>query len=134
MHDLAPSLLSDRSSQRDLLSWSFDSKSDVKGRKTWRIGGLSVVGACSELSTDSSSPPFPLPLSPSQFFLRQYGADFVESSVKSISRPVVSRLGASLGNRGVEQLDDFACRQLDRVSRSNLFIGLAQKHQRSSIQ
>lgn len=92
------------------------------------------MGACSELSTDSSSPPFPLPLSPSQFFLRQYGADFVESSVKSISRPVVSRLGASLGNRGVEQLDDFACRQLDRVSRSNLFIGLAQKHQRSSIQ
>ncbi|KAN0061282.1 transcriptional regulator opi1 [Thecaphora frezii] len=45
----------------------------------------------------------------------KYGADLVESSVKSISRPVVSRLGASLGERGVEQLDDFACRQLDRI-------------------
>ncbi|SPO38796.1 uncharacterized protein PSFLO_04275 [Pseudozyma flocculosa] len=45
----------------------------------------------------------------------KYGADLVESSVKSISRPVVSRLGASLGERGVEQLDDFACRQLDRL-------------------
>lgn len=45
----------------------------------------------------------------------KYGADFVESSVKTISRPVVSRLGASLGERGVEQLDDFACRQLDRI-------------------
>lgn len=46
----------------------------------------------------------------------KYGGDFVESSVKAISRPVVSRLGARLGERGVEQLDDFACRQLDRVS------------------
>lgn len=46
----------------------------------------------------------------------RYGGDFVESSVKAISRPVVSRLGARLGERGVEQLDDFACRQLDRVS------------------
>ncbi|CBQ68512.1 conserved hypothetical protein [Sporisorium reilianum SRZ2] len=45
----------------------------------------------------------------------KYGAGLVESSVKSISRPVVSRLGASLGERGVEQLDDFACRQLDRL-------------------
>uniref|UniRef100_V5EIK0 Opi1-domain-containing protein n=2 Tax=Kalmanozyma brasiliensis (strain GHG001) TaxID=1365824 RepID=V5EIK0_KALBG len=45
----------------------------------------------------------------------KYGAGLVESSVKSISRPVVSRLGASLGERGVEQLDDFACRQLDRI-------------------
>ncbi|PWN47579.1 Opi1-domain-containing protein [Violaceomyces palustris] len=45
----------------------------------------------------------------------KYGADFVESSVKTISRPVVSRLGASLGEKGVEQLDDFACRQLDRL-------------------
>lgn len=44
-----------------------------------------------------------------------YGASLVESSVKTISRPVVSRLGASLGERGVEQLDDFACRQLDRI-------------------
>lgn len=47
----------------------------------------------------------------------RYGGDFVESSVKAISRPVVSRLGARLGERGVEQLDDFACRQLDRVSK-----------------
>jgi hypothetical protein len=45
----------------------------------------------------------------------RYGGDFVESSVKAISRPVVSRLGARLGERGVEQLDDFACRQLDRI-------------------
>lgn len=45
----------------------------------------------------------------------KYGAGLVESSVKTISRPVVSRLGASLGERGVEQLDDFACRQLDRI-------------------
>lgn len=45
----------------------------------------------------------------------KYGAGLVESSVKTISRPVVSRLGASLGERGVEQLDDFACRQLDRL-------------------
>lgn len=35
----------------------------------------------------------------------------VESSVKSISRPVIDRLP-------VNQLDEFACRQLDRVSRS----------------
>lgn len=46
----------------------------------------------------------------------QYGGDFVESSVRAIGRPVVSRLGAKLGEKGVEQLDDFACRQLDRVS------------------
>lgn len=45
----------------------------------------------------------------------KYGADLVENSVRSISRPVVSRLGASLGERGVGQLDDFACRQLDRL-------------------
>jgi len=32
----------------------------------------------------------------------------MESSVKSISRPVIERLP-------VEQLDEFACRQLDRV-------------------
>lgn len=38
----------------------------------------------------------------------QYGAGLVESSVKTISRPVIDRLP-------VEQLDDFACRQLDRV-------------------
>ncbi|UZJ52716.1 hypothetical protein CBS101457_002036 [Exobasidium rhododendri] len=45
----------------------------------------------------------------------KYGGDLVESSVKAISRPVVSRLGARLGGRGVEQLDDFACRQLNRI-------------------
>lgn len=45
----------------------------------------------------------------------QYGGDLVESSVKAISRPVVDRLGASLGGKGKEQLDDFACRQLDRL-------------------
>ncbi|SPC63111.1 uncharacterized protein UHOD_05914 [Ustilago sp. UG-2017b] len=50
----------------------------------------------------------------------KYGAGLVESSVKTISRPVVSRLGASLGERGVEQLDDFACRQLDRIYPSAL--------------
>ncbi|KAH9933440.1 transcription factor Opi1-domain-containing protein [Fomitopsis serialis] len=37
----------------------------------------------------------------------KYGAEMMESSVKSISRPVMGRLP-------VEQLDDFACRQLDR--------------------
>jgi hypothetical protein len=45
----------------------------------------------------------------------RYGGNLVESSVKAISRPVVSRIGAHLGGRGVEQLDDFACRQLDRI-------------------
>lgn len=45
----------------------------------------------------------------------RYGGGLVESSVKAISRPVVSRIGARLGDRGVEQLDDFACRQLDRL-------------------
>lgn len=45
----------------------------------------------------------------------KYGGDLVESGVKAISRPVVGRLGASLGERGKEQLDDFACRQLDRL-------------------
>ncbi|KAG9036008.1 hypothetical protein FRB95_010008 [Tulasnella sp. JGI-2019a] len=39
-----------------------------------------------------------------------YGAGLVESSVKTISRPVIDRLP-------VEQLDDFACRQLDRLGR-----------------
>lgn len=39
----------------------------------------------------------------------QYGAEMMESSVRSISRPVIDRLP-------VNQLDDFACRQLDRVS------------------
>ncbi|OJT12311.1 hypothetical protein TRAPUB_11138 [Trametes pubescens] len=38
----------------------------------------------------------------------KYGAEMMESSVKSISRPVIDRLP-------VGQLDDFACRQLDRL-------------------
>ncbi|KAL4078876.1 transcription factor Opi1-domain-containing protein [Scleroderma yunnanense] len=40
----------------------------------------------------------------------KYGAEMMESSVKSISRPVIDRLP-------VEQLDEFACRQLDRLER-----------------
>lgn len=44
----------------------------------------------------------------------KYGGDLVESSVRAISRPVVGRLGASLGEKGQAQLDEFACRQLDR--------------------
>ena len=45
------------------------------------------------------------------FFSRdlQYGAEMMESSVKTISRPVIDRLP-------VGQLDEFASRQLDRVS------------------
>ncbi|KAL7280591.1 hypothetical protein ACG7TL_005526 [Trametes sanguinea] len=39
----------------------------------------------------------------------KYGAEMMESSVKSISRPVIDRLP-------VGQIDDFACRQLDRSS------------------
>ncbi|KDQ19069.1 hypothetical protein BOTBODRAFT_28564 [Botryobasidium botryosum FD-172 SS1] len=39
----------------------------------------------------------------------KYGAEMVESSVKSISRPVIDRLPANL--------DEFACRQLDRLGR-----------------
>jgi len=46
----------------------------------------------------------------------QYGSDLVESGVKAISRPVVSRVSARLGEKGVEQLDAFAARQLERVS------------------
>ncbi|RDX54167.1 Opi1-domain-containing protein [Lentinus brumalis] len=38
----------------------------------------------------------------------KYGAEMMESSMKSISRPVIDRLP-------VNQLDDFACRQLDRL-------------------
>ena len=37
----------------------------------------------------------------------------VESSVKTISRPVINRLPVD-----VNQLDEFACRQLDRVCMS----------------
>ncbi|KAF9219972.1 Opi1-domain-containing protein [Gyrodon lividus] len=39
----------------------------------------------------------------------KYGAEMMESSVKSISRPVFDRLPVD-----VNQLDEFACRQLDR--------------------
>ncbi|MCO5573460.1 hypothetical protein L7F22_027231 [Adiantum nelumboides] len=45
----------------------------------------------------------------------RYGGGLVESSVKAISQPVIGRIGARLGDRRVEQLDDFACRQLDRI-------------------
>ncbi|KZT07538.1 Opi1-domain-containing protein [Laetiporus sulphureus 93-53] len=38
----------------------------------------------------------------------KYGARMMESSVKTISRPVIDRLP-------VNQLDEFACRQLDRI-------------------
>ncbi|KAG0250551.1 hypothetical protein BG011_008262 [Mortierella polycephala] len=40
----------------------------------------------------------------------KYGAEMVESSVKSLSKPVFDKLEPKLG-----QLDDFASRQLDRV-------------------
>ncbi|KAI6044404.1 transcription factor Opi1-domain-containing protein [Pisolithus marmoratus] len=40
----------------------------------------------------------------------KYGAEMMEFSVKSISRPVIERLP-------VEQLDEFACRQLDKLER-----------------
>ncbi|KIJ65287.1 hypothetical protein HYDPIDRAFT_28003 [Hydnomerulius pinastri MD-312] len=42
----------------------------------------------------------------------KYGAEMMESSVKSISRPVFDRLPVD-----VNQLDEFACRQLDRLGR-----------------
>jgi len=48
-------------------------------------------------------------LSETPLLILQYGAGLVESSVKTISRPVMDRLP-------VNQLDEFACRQLDRVS------------------
>merc|ERR1712093_89417 len=41
----------------------------------------------------------------------KYGTDLVESSVKTISKPVISRV---VGQNLAGQLDDFACRQLDR--------------------
>ncbi|KAH9990592.1 hypothetical protein BJV77DRAFT_604668 [Russula vinacea] len=40
----------------------------------------------------------------------KYGAEMMESSVKSISRPVIDRLP-------VTSLEEFACRQLDRLGR-----------------
>ncbi|KAF9112960.1 hypothetical protein BGX27_002506 [Mortierella sp. AM989] len=40
----------------------------------------------------------------------KYGAEMVESGVKSLSKPVFDKLEPKLG-----QLDDFACRQLDKV-------------------
>lgn len=48
----------------------------------------------------------------------------MESSVKSISRPVIERLP-------VEQLDEFACRQLDRVcqpTNSYIIISVESPH------
>ncbi|KAF8225743.1 Opi1-domain-containing protein [Tricholoma matsutake] len=42
----------------------------------------------------------------------KYGVEMVESSVKTISRPVIDRLPVN-----VNQLDEFACRQLDRFDR-----------------
>ncbi|EAU89980.1 hypothetical protein CC1G_05896 [Coprinopsis cinerea okayama7 len=42
----------------------------------------------------------------------KYGAEMVESSVKTLSRPVIDRLPVN-----VNQLDEFACRQLDRLDR-----------------
>ncbi|KAF9438714.1 hypothetical protein BGZ76_005446 [Entomortierella beljakovae] len=40
----------------------------------------------------------------------KYGAEMVESGVKSLSKPVFDKLEPTLG-----QIDDFACRQLDKV-------------------
>ncbi|PPQ65689.1 hypothetical protein CVT24_012107 [Panaeolus cyanescens] len=42
----------------------------------------------------------------------KYGAEMMESSVKTISRPVIDRLPVN-----VNTLDEFACRQLDRLDR-----------------
>ncbi|RXW21062.1 hypothetical protein EST38_g4797 [Candolleomyces aberdarensis] len=42
----------------------------------------------------------------------KYGAEMVESSVRTLSRPVIDRLPVD-----VNQLDEFACRQLDRLDR-----------------
>ncbi|KAH8111063.1 Opi1-domain-containing protein [Phellopilus nigrolimitatus] len=42
----------------------------------------------------------------------KYGAEMMESSVKSISKPVINRLP-------VNQLDEFACRQLDKFGRKS---------------
>ncbi|KAK0497544.1 transcription factor Opi1-domain-containing protein [Armillaria luteobubalina] len=42
----------------------------------------------------------------------KYGAEMMESGVKTISKPVIDRLPVN-----VEQLDEFACRQLDRLDR-----------------
>lgn len=44
----------------------------------------------------------------------KYGAEMVESSVKTISKPVIDRLP-------VNQIDEFACRQLDKVSFPHFF-------------
>ncbi|GAA95485.1 uncharacterized protein L969DRAFT_614927 [Mixia osmundae IAM 14324] len=45
----------------------------------------------------------------------KYGADLVESSVKTISRPVIGRV---VGPELAGQIDDFACRQLDRFGKA----------------
>ncbi|KAI8055511.1 transcription factor Opi1-domain-containing protein [Syncephalis plumigaleata] len=44
----------------------------------------------------------------------KYGAEMMESSMKTISQPVLNRLEPRLG-----QLDEFACRQLDKFQGSN---------------
>lgn len=44
----------------------------------------------------------------------QYGTDLMETSVKTLSKPVINRM---VGPDLVGQIDDFACRQLDRVRR-----------------
>ncbi|KAI9591814.1 transcription factor Opi1-domain-containing protein [Syncephalis fuscata] len=44
----------------------------------------------------------------------KYGAEMMESSVKTISQPVLNRLEPRLG-----QLDEFACRQLDKFQGNN---------------
>jgi len=41
-------------------------------------------------------------------YMQKYGAQMVESGMKTISKPVIDRLP-------VNQIDEFACRQLDRV-------------------
>ena len=48
----------------------------------------------------------------------------MESSMKSISRPVIDRLP-------VGQLDEFACRQLDRVCALSLYINTMRFHELS---
>ena len=42
-------------------------------------------------------------------YMQKYGAQMVESGMKMISKPVIDQLP-------VNQIDEFACRQLDRVS------------------
>ncbi|THU95014.1 hypothetical protein K435DRAFT_141736 [Dendrothele bispora CBS 962.96] len=104
------------------------------------VTSLSSVDSQSLASPSSSTPETPLSQSSSEsdFFRRmshlplvngaismyehgkassrvvKYGAEMMESSVKTISRPVIDRLPVNT----VEHLDEFACRQLDKVSQS----------------